>query len=438
MLNASNGTNSGGAVKRGAVLLTLVVLLSGWSGSAQSGPVEQAFAAVPFRDWVAAGPKTELPWRVHITPPKLTLHQRLAVQAEISLDGSELVKHCCDGQASALIEITDSQGHAYRNLVTKDLKDAQPAMHEYTVDMSWQIFVLPGDYQAVIAFYYSGREPHSLSVQKIHVEPLKHDPLPESWRDLPAIEFCDPQAEGLDEFLVPNIEGRLHLPARPARQVRIEILGNLTPYPSERGKPNQYTERLAVFLPILRTLAQLEIENGSVDESVLDLTRRSVIFDQPDIKNGQVSWTSLKEPLSASSTAAVDVHDLQQEEHLGEFLRDEMTRRLDEAASDKIARVFIIVSGAMDLGPGSLEITPPNGVKFAAFYLKCNFLQRLTGPPRSFSVMPIEPSEQAIERSGPDGMAKVLKGLQPRILPVDSAQDVRLALATMLNEISRM
>ena len=427
-------------MQRSATLIVLVgLLLYGRGGSAQDDPVSAAFAAVPFQQWLAGGSRAELPWHPRITPPKLTLHQRMAVEIEVQLDGNELVKRCCDGQAVALVEITDPRGRTYRNVTTKDLKDAHPALHEYMVSMSWQIFMLPGDYQAVIALYYSGRDAHSLSVQKIHVEPLKRDPLPESWRDLPPIEFCDPQPEGLDEFLLPNVEGRLHLAAKSGQQVRVEVLENLTPYPSERRRPSLYNDRLGVDLPILKTFVQMEIANGSVDAALLDFTRRSVIFGQPDIQAGKISWAVLKEALSQNSATTVNVHDLQQEEHFGEFFREEMTHRLAEAASDKIMRIFIVVSGPMDLGPQTLEIVPPADAKFAVFYLKCTFLQ--TPPfthPGGFSVVPMEPSEQAIERSGPDGIGRVLKGLQPKTFPVDSAQGVRQALASILSEISRM
>jgi len=406
---------------------------------AQSSRVDAAFAAVPFQQWVAEGAKTELPWRPRISSPNLTLHQRIAVRVEVDLDGNELVKRCCDGQAVALVEIRDEQDRTYRNYGGKDLKDAKPGLSEYTVGISWQIFLLPGEYKATIAFYYSGRNAHSLTTQRVHVGSLKHEPLPGSWRDLPAVEFCDPQPEGLDAFLLPNIEGRLRLPAKASRQIQLEILENVTPYPSERPRPKLYTDRIGIFLTVLKTLAQLEIENGTVGVSLLDLTRRSVIFDQQDIKGGQVSWTNLKDAMAANSVTAVDVHDLAQEEQFGEFFRSEMERRLDEAGSDGAKRVFIVISGPMALGSRTpIEIAPSGRDNFAVFYLRCDFLQT-SAIVRQTQVFagPVKPSEQKMERSE-DGIGKALRKLKPRVLAVDSAQRVREALATILSDISRM
>lgn len=426
-------------MKRRMALVALHSLLCAPFIQAQSRPVEAAFAAVPFQRWVTEGAKAELPWHPRITSPKLTWHQRIAVQVEVGLDGNELVKHCCDGQAVALVEISDEQGRIYRNYGGKDLKDIKPSLDEYNVSISWQVFLLPGDYKVTIAFYYSGRSVHSLTTLSVHVDPLKHEPLPGSWRDLPAVEFCDPQPEGLDAFLLPNIEGRLRLPAKASKQVRLEILENVTPYPSELRHPKLYTARLGVFLPILKTFAQLEIENGTLGVALFDFTHRSEMFGQQDIKEGQVSWANLKEAMAANSIVSVDVHDLAQGEQFSGFFRSEMARWLDVDGSDGAMRVVIIISGPMDLGARTpLEIVPPARGNFAVFYLRCDFLPMSAIVKETpFFAGPIEPSAQKLERSE-DGIGKALRELKPKVLAVDSAQGVREALATILRDISRM
>ena len=423
---------------RRAALVTLCGLACVPFAHAQNRPVDAAFAAVPFQQWIAQGAKAQLPWHPRITSPQLTLHQRIAIRVEVDLDGNELVKRCCDGQAVALVEITDQQGHTYRNYGGKELKDAKPAFRQYMVRISWQIFLLPGEYKTTIAFYYTGRNAHNLTAERVHVAALKHDPLPGSWRDLPAVEFCDPQPEGLEAFLLPNIEGRLHLPITAGRQIRLEILENLTPYPSERRRPKLYTDRLGVFLPILKTYAQVGIENGTVGVSLLDFARRSVIFSQQDIKQGQGSWASLKEAMAANSVTMIDVHDLAQGEEFGQFFWSEMARRLDEAGSDSAMRVLIIISAPMELGSRKpIEIAPPARGNFKVFYLRCDFLQTPAIVRQPIFAESVEPTEQRIERLQ-DGIGKALRPLKPRVFAVDSAQGVREALAAILSELSAM
>jgi len=113
-------------VTRKMTLVALCSVLCVPFAHAQGRPVEEAFAALPFQQWVAEGAKAELPWHPRITPPKLTLHQRIAVRVEVDLDGNELVKRCCDGQAVVLVQIRDEQGRIYRTYGWRALKDAEP------------------------------------------------------------------------------------------------------------------------------------------------------------------------------------------------------------------------------------------------------------------------------------------------------------------------
>jgi hypothetical protein len=319
----------------------------------------------------------------------------------------------------------------------KDVK-AGLSQSQYMIGISWEIFLLPGDYKATIAFYYSGRNAHSLTVRNVHVGSLKDEPLPGSWRDLPAVEFSDPQPEGLDALLLPNIEGRLNLAVKTSHQIHLEILENITPYPSERRRPKLYTDRLSVFLPILKTFAQLRIENGITGVSLIDFTRRKVIYEQQDIRQGQLSCADLKDALVATSATAVDIHDLEQGEQFGQFFWSEMAGRLEDAGSDGSMRVFIVISGPMELGSRKpIEIAPPARGNFAVFYLRCDFRQTPVLERSPFFAGPVAPSEQRIERLE-DGVGKALRELKPRIFSVDSAQGVRGALAAILSDISRM
>jgi hypothetical protein len=424
-------------MKRKAALLGLYVVVCVPLAHAQNHAVAAAFAAAPYQQWAAQGAKAELPWHPRISSPTLTLHQRIAVHIEVGLDGNELVKRCCDGQAVALVEITDQQGHTYRNYARKELKDSTPGLSQYMVSLSWEVFLLPGEYKAIIAFYYTGRNAHSLSSERVHVAPLKHDPLPESWRNLPTVEFCDSQPEGLDAFLLPNIEGRLRLRAKSSNRIELEILENLTSYPSERRKPKLYTERLAVFLPILKTFSQLEIENGTVGLSVLDFTRRSLIFGQENIKHGQVSWANFKDAMAANSVLVVDAHDLEREHDSGQFFSSEMARRLD-SRTDSAKRVVIVISPPMELGSKKpVEIAMPPGGNSVVFYLRCDFLPAPIALPPSILGGPVALTPQRPEALE-DGVGKALRKLKPRVFGVHSPEGVREALAAILNELSAM
>jgi len=426
-------------MKRKPILLALCGFACAPFAHAQAPAIDAAFAAAPFQQWIAQGPKAELPWHSRISAPALTLHQRMAVRVEVELDGNELVARCCEGKAVALVAITDQQGHTYRNFGEKDLKDATAGLGQYMISLSWEVFLLPGDYKATIVFYYSGRSAHNLISERVHVGALKHDPLPESWRDLPTVEFCGSQPEGLDAFLLPNIEGRLRLPAKSGRPIQVEILENVTPYPSERRRPKLYADRLAVFLPILKTLSQLQVDNGKVGLSVLDFARRSVVFDQQNITDREVSWTKFKDAMAANSVVVVDAHDLEREHDYGQFFASEMTRRLDGAGSDSAKRVLIVISGPMELGSRKpLEMAAPAEGNFAVFYVRCDFLLQapLVVPSPIFG-RPVALPPQRLEALE-DGIGKALRKLKPRVFGVHSPEGVRDALAVILSDLSAM
>src|SRR5690242_12582509 len=133
------------------------------------------FPEVTFQEWLEQGPREELKWREHIYPAELSLHERLMARIQVEIDDAELLRRCCEGQAVALIQITDSAGRTYHNRVKQDLDNAKPGMRQYTMNFTWNVFVLPGDYHVAVAFYYSGKPEHNLALGSLHVRPLKND-----------------------------------------------------------------------------------------------------------------------------------------------------------------------------------------------------------------------------------------------------------------------
>lgn len=423
-------------------IIVFVVCSFGWADTAhaQSRETDLAFQAVPFRQWLTEGPKMQLPWRARVFAPELSQHQRIWARVQIEVDGSELLKRCCDGRSVALVEITDQQGHIYRNYATQDL-NVKPGLSQYKVTLSWNVFVLPGDYQVVLALYYSGREGHSLSVEKLHVSPLKNDPLPESWLGLPTVEFCDAQPEGVDEYLLPGVAGQLHLPIVTQRPIRVEILENLTPYRAEQRHPALYKDRLGVLLPILITLGQMDVKNGSLGLTTLDFTRSRETFTQQGIKDGHIDLAVLKEALVAKATTTIDVHDIREPERYGFYFRQEVAQKLSaEKERDHPLLVLVIVSGFMQFGfVKPLAIAPPPGGTFVVYYLRCESQPRVMSQ-QSILNLPQTPGQGGLERfeQTVDGVGNALKDLKPRVFSVHSAEGVRKAIAAIVNDVSRM
>jgi hypothetical protein len=403
--------------------------------------------AVLFEQWLTEGPRTELPWKIRIFPAQLSLHERLSARMQVQIDGNELAKRCCDGAAVALVQIKDQQGRIYRNHVIRELKDAKSGMSQYMVDLEWSAFVLPGDYEVALAFYYSGRAEHSLAMEKLHIGSLRNDPLPDSWKGLPQVEFCDAASEdAMDDLFSPGVSGRLHLPLSSQHAIEVDVLENLTPYRMEQRRPKLYKDRLSVLLPIFKTFGQLQIQNGRLGMAALDFTRARVIYEQDGMRGGDLDWVALRDALAANSVNVVDVHDIREDTQYAVYFRDEITRRLtrkggvETTDTGPLKRILVVISTGMQLGFGKVEaITPPTNSNFAVYYLRYDYMPERAAfsyTPGPFGPLQV-PRTQGPEQAD-DGIGKMLKPLKPRTFGVNSAEGVRKALATMLAEISKM
>jgi hypothetical protein len=392
----------------------------------QNGAPNPLFATVPFQQWLADGPRQQLPWKVIVWPERLSSHQRLLSYIEILVPGSELIKRSGQGRLIALVQLTDSVGRVYQDDGALDLGGVNPVDRKKDAYFAWGAFVLPGDYKLALALYDRETGEHNLTQRNLKIAALKHDPLPDAWRDLPSVEFME-RAEKLDSSFHPEIHGRLHLPLEAKRPVQIELLVNLTPSEILTGSYRAFNFNLRALMPILKTFSQIDVRNGAVNLATLDLTRQQVSFEQSDINVNQLAWSELKEVLAAADPSKIDVRSLQVRKYNAAFLRDEMARRIashstalpsnDQAVSP--VRVFILLSS-------SVAFNARDGLRQIDLPRECNCL-----------VYHVRYDWWRSQLAAFDDIDKVLKPLKLRKFSATSPQGVRKALATMLNEISK-
>lgn len=444
------------SILRGIAALGIFLSILPFVSRAQTDETDALFQAVPFNQWVAEGPKEELPWQARILPPALSFHQRIIARLEVVLDGNDVAKQCCSGRAVALLQITDFQGQIFRNYGVQDIKSPD-GQGQYTFTLSWDVFLLPGDYQVVMALYYAGKPHHSLTLQKLHVHPIKDDPLPEAWRNLPNVEFCEPESEGVDKFLLPGVTGQLNLPIKNHRPIQLEILENLTPYLAELKRTQWYEQELSLLLPLLKSLSQMELTNGSVDVATMDFTRSRVTFEQKNVPSGHLDLAGLKDALDGNPITILNILDYGDLRHYGNYFAQEITQRLNaeplpsESPNNRAVRVLIIVSGRMELGIGpEPTMVLPKDSNFVVFYLRLFPLPPgIDFNPSVISgsvacgvpVMGSGPDQRIIQLEGEqsnDGIGKALKDLKPRVYTAGSEENVREAMAAIIRELSQM
>jgi hypothetical protein len=410
----------------------------------QEVPLEKVFGAVPFDQWVQQGPAVAIPWKVHIQPFGLSLHQRMRAHIDVEVARRELRNRPPDDRMVVLIQVTDAAGEQFRDYTLFRMKDVGAEVKKGEVDVFWNMYLLPGEYSVTVVLVDAARGQHNLMQSQMHIERPKNDPLPGIWAGLPAVEFLSPRLEGPDFIFRPDVTSRLHLPLATRRPVELEVLADVTASDLFRGSTIFYNRYLSVALPLLKALSQVSLEQGSLNVAMLDLRQRRVTFEQNNVK--VLDWPRARSVLAPENgPAMIDIKALEQRRESPAFLQDELLRRLNAAppspqasaetqtsaeplksadtrAGAEPLHVFVIIGSPMDfysfrdlphLPPGSEE-------KCVVYYLQ-------------FELLNTTYADGAI-----GNVRKMLKPLTVHVFKVRSAESVRHALAKMLEEVAAM
>jgi len=427
----------GMAIKLNSQLLkcVIVLLISCCSVCGVAAPqgeqepsVESIFADAPFDEWAVQGNHQEVPWHVETSADRLSFHQRLIATIKVQVPGPELLKRSHDEHITLLVEVRNGQGVSARNFGLLDLAELKPEMKRSDVEFSWQAFAVPGQYELSVALWDKKTGEHNFLHRLFHVDAYRNDPLPEMWRGLPAFEFWGTKRDGPDYMFHSDIEGRPNLALATRRPIQMEVLFDMTPS-SEifRGSYGYYNHYLGAALPTFKVLNQIDIKNGSRTTAALDLVQRDIVFEQDDGKD--LDWAVLRKTLSPDSgPGTVSVKDLKNKQQSPVYLREEIVRRLkaDSAQADKGGErplhVFILLGSPMDFYtfPKLPEIETAEENDCLIYYLQFEFAQR----------------QEFIAGTG--NVEKMLKPLRVKSFQVRSADDVRRALAKMLEELGRL
>lgn len=395
---------------------------------AEEPTVDSVFAEAPFDKWAAQGSHQEVPWQVQTSADRLSFHQRLIATIQVQVPGPELLKRSHDEHITLLVEVRNGQGVSSRNFGVLDLADLKPEMKRSDVEFSWQAFAVPGQYELSVALWDKKSGEHNFLRRLFHVDAYRSDPLPEMWRGLPAFEFWGTKRDGPDYVFHSDIEGRPNLTLATRRPIEMDVLLDMTPSAEIfRGNYGYYNHYLGAALPTFKVLNQIDLKNGSRRAAALDLVQRRVVFEQNDVKD--LDWAVLRKTLSlGNGPGTVSVKDLQNKQQSPVYLREEIVRSLKAASrsasksGERPLKVFILLGSPMDFYtfPKLPEIETGEEQDCVIYYLQFEFSQ----------------GEGLHGAAG--NVEKMLKPLRTRSFEVRSADDVRRALAKMLEELGRL
>jgi hypothetical protein len=421
------------------------VLIASVAALALNGQDKPAFdpalPAIPFDRWLAEHDQARFRWSARISSVALANSQRLRARVEIEVDGNELVKRRGEGELVFFVEFKDGDRRIFGTHQAIPLREVTDSAAKSNFVYSQSALVLPGEYRVDFAILDTKTSEHAAIERPLHIAPLRSDPLPDSWRGLPAVEFTAP-ADPPEAWFEPYLAGRLHLPVETRRPVRVEVLVNASPSAiGPRFRTGQVNNRsLADLLPALKVISQVELDDGVLNVSVLDLTRRQVLFTQDHLnpQSQPLDWTRLRPALLEADPNKIDVRDLAHHQENAQFFVEEVRRRIVAECA------LIVLSGPMefasgdDLRPIELAAKPPGRV----FYIRYHPLPVVVNatPPRSMRPNRGRgfPQPGIFVPEPADALEPLLKPLQPRLFDVNTAEQFRKALADLMKEIARM
>jgi len=165
---------------------------------------------------------------------------------------------------------------------------------------------------------------------------------------LPPVEF--PEVVSERQMSVQVAPATLALPLQNMHPMDIEIVSVLSP-------ADQWQERADItrainsrVLNATAILSQLRPTPGSVSTAVLDLAKRSIPFEEPNLL--QLNWKDIVPVFTnASDDFKVGVSALEGLKEHGTFFRATMEQRLN--SKSQFRRAIILVSGSLLFAEGS-------------------------------------------------------------------------------------
>lgn len=377
---------------------------------AATGSPDPVFATVPFGQWLKQPEPSRIHWALHLSDPELSPHQRYLVTLDIHADVHE------PGQFVALVQLTDAKDRVWQK------------HRDFKASVTESFFILPGNYHLAVAVFDAASGEHSVVQRNLHVPNLKNDPLPEMWRDLPAVEFFETDSSH-DRWFLPSIESRLNLSAQTKNPVEVDLLVNLTPPERLAGSTRAQNRILGALIPTTKVFTQVRWRNATLHIEFLDLARRRIAYRQDNVET--LDWAKAGGALNSANPGIIDVRSLANRRYAADYFLNRISRRIrPPTQTGPASKIIIILSSPVSFEPGVelRPIQPRPGSDARIIYIRYESRPQLVfsdeGRPHRAPVVD-------------DELEPLLKPLAPHLFEVATPGQFRRALATILDLIAK-
>jgi hypothetical protein len=413
--------------------------LAAFCALATFGQNDPAFDRIPFDRWITGADQAHFLWNAQVSGGFLTATQRLGARVDVTVDGNELAKRRGPGQLVVFIQLSDADHRTFQTHGVIELNNATEETGKSIIGYRQRAFVAPGDYRIDIVMLDTSSGEHAALQRSLHIAPLKSDPLPDSMLALPGVEFAILD-QGPDLWYQPQLKGRLHLPLALPRPLHVQVLMNASPSSTGprflTGELNRQNQ--ADLIPAFKVFSQIELSTGSLSMSVIDVTRRQVLFGQEQVDaNTPLDWSKLQPALNEVDPHLVNVRDLADGHANPQFFVEQVRGHLGAGSP------LIVLSSPMtflqgdDRRPIQLEGPTPGRVYYIRFHPEPVRVESVVFPRRRRGGLGPPPSVFTAQEPL-DSLEPLLKPLHPRVFDVYSPEQFRKALADVMKDLGRL
>ena len=401
----------------GAVCLLLCVAAYGASSYSLQSADESTLdlKSIPISDWINAGEHAEISWSLQLTDPYLRVDQRLEISYMVRINARDLNRIGTTHELFFISRISSSDGEwlDQPHILHRELEKELPKGTQ--MDVLTRVCVQPGDYLLWLILYDRQTGKHNVARRRLRVPELRGDPLPDLYRRMPLVEF--PQTDESDENGPGFLKGQLNLPVHNRHALAVELVSTLSLPEQWAGRTRVLRTHSDVTVGALAALSQMDLDEGTVSITGLDLARRQVLFEQPSVR--PVDWTSLTEALRKAQSPEVSATQLQGSKNNGAFFRDFLNQQIGgEHSVESPVRVIIVVTSSQLFERGS-DLTPlqfEGDCHCRIYHLR--FRLNLT------DVF--------------DEIEKIIKPLHPRTFNLMTPRDLRKAIAEIVSDLGKL
>jgi hypothetical protein len=380
---------------------------------AEDSPLD--LKSIPISDWLNAGERAEIPWDLQVSDPFLRIDQRLEISYMARINAKELNRA---GKTHELFFVTrisspDGEWLEQPNIARQELEQELPKGAQ--AEFFMRVCVQPGNYLLWLVLYDRQTGKHNVAKRRLRVPELRGDPLPDLYRRLPLVEF--PRVEDSDQKAPGFVKGQLYLPVHNKHPLQVELISTLSPPEQWTGRTRVLRTHNDVTVGALAALSQMELAEGMVSITGLDLVRREVLFEQPRVRG--VDWLSLTEALKKAQSPELSAKALQGSKNNGAFFREFLSQRIiGEGSIESPVRVIIVVTSSQlfergsDLTPLQIEGDCHCRVYHLRFRLNMNDVF--------------------------DEIEKIIKPLHPRTFNLLTPRDLRKAIAEIVDDLGKL